>query len=644
MNIKTKLSSLMYPPIALALLAACSSNDVLENNNETTTQGQTLTINATTGIDANTSRTIFTDGTTKVEANWSDKDNVVIVNGTSGNVAGPATFTVAPQTDAHYATLTGSVSSITAGDVVSGYIINDYIKADNLSNSNQLVSVDYSKQKGTFKDAMAHCLQFGTAKYTEGDNIPNMSFDYKTTFFELTLTFPENLSSTVQLSMSGNGLVGKSYVNTIENAGTFNTAANLAGNINISDVKVTDSKAKVWVAMQPATLSNVVITAVDANDQYYKFDVSGKNSATLVAGKVYAFGITGTASTIEESLIGNGKNEANAYQISTLKQLEYVRNQINNANTAFTGKYYKLMSDIEINGEWTPIGINIDKGTKLFKGIFDGGNHSITGSYTVTNNANNEGAGLFGTISNATIKNLNNKANITVTSTLTSGTLGIGAIVGRALYGSTIENCSNTGTITTNYGLIGGVVGQVYVNTVSGTAKEAKVEACWNAGIVNNEWNADATKSAGGVIGYIQISAVNVIDKVIIRGCYSKANANITQYTQTKSFAGGIVGNTNSTTENVIEIYACWSAASLKGNYMASIIASYSKNKYSVSNIWFKTVKGVNACSVAANLKEPYSNSNTDTPSADAITYMNNALSSTESAYQFDADGNITKK
>lgn len=58
--------------------------------------------------------------------------------------------------------------------------------------------------------------------------------------------------------------------------------------------------------MQPATLSNVVITAVDANNSYYKFDVSGKNSATLVAGKVYAFGVDATASTIEESLIGNG--------------------------------------------------------------------------------------------------------------------------------------------------------------------------------------------------------------------------------------------------------------------------------------------------------------------------------------------------
>lgn len=429
MNIKNKLSSLMYAPLALALLAACSSDeDFSEKTPEV--KGQTLIINATNGIEANSSRTIFTDEETKVKAVWGSTDNVVVVNGTSGNVSAPANFTVTPKEDAHYATLTGTVTGLTAGNVVSGYIVSDYVKAENLSNSNQLVSVDYSKQKGTFEDAMAHCLQFGTATYTEGENISNMSFDYKTTFFELTLTFPEKLSSTVQLSMSGNGLVGKSYVNTVDKAGEYNTVANIDGNINISDVNVEAGTAKVWVAMQPTTLSNVVITAVDANDKYYKFDVSGKNSANLVAGKVYAFGVDGTACTIEESLIGNGKNEANAYQISTLKQLEFVRDQVNNG--FYSGKYYKLMSDIEINGEWKPIGTN----TKQFKGgSFDGANHTITGSYNV-NIAANEGAGLFGTVSNATIKNINNMANVTVTASAL--TCGIGGVVGRLLYGSTL--------------------------------------------------------------------------------------------------------------------------------------------------------------------------------------------------------------
>ena len=638
MNIKNKLSSLMYAPLALVLLAACSSD---QDFNEKTPEvkGQTLTINATNGIEANSSRTIFTDEAAKVKAVWGNTDNVVVVNGTSDNVSVPTNFTVTPKEDAHYATLTGNVTGLAAGNVVSGYIVSDYIKAENLSNSNQLVSIDYSKQNGTFEDAMAHCLQFGTAKYTGGDNIPNMSFDYKTTFFELTLTFPDNLSSTVQLSMSGKGLVGKSYVNTVNNAGEFNTAANIEGNINISDVNVAAGKAKVWVAMQPATLSNVVITAVDTNDKYYKFDVSGTKSATLVAGKVYAFGVTGNASTIEESLIGNGKNEANAYQISTLKQLEFVRDKVNAG--FYTGKYYKLMSDIEINGEWKPIGTN----SKQFKGgLFDGANHTVSGSYTVTNLAGNEGAGLFGVASSTTIKNLHNAANITVTAS--DLTCGIGGVVGRLLYGSTLENCSNIGTITASDGHVGGVVGCVIVSNKDESKKiTSLVEACWNDGHIKSNSTQKGSKGAGGVIGTLQTGA-DVVDNIIVRGCYSKANADISITTKTTSYGGGVVGFTSNAIVDLVKVYACWSAASFGGNTntRSAIISSNSNAKFSVYDTWYNnSVSGIKVSNVANNITGNNTADKTDIPSAEAITYMNAALSTVGSAYQFDSNGNITK-
>lgn len=636
MNIKNKLSSLMYAPLALALLAACSSDeDFSEKTPEV--KGQTLIINATNGIEANSSRTIFTDEETKVKAVWGGTDNVVVVNGTSGNVSAPANFTVTPKEDAHYATLTGTVTGLTAGNVVSGYIVSDYIKAENLSNSNQLVSVDYSKQKGTFADAMAHCLQFGTATYTDGENISNMSFDYKTTFFELTLTFPEKLSSTVQLSMSGNGLVGKSYVNTVDKAGEYNIDANIDGNINISDVNVAAGTAKVWVAMQPATLSNVVITAVDANNNYYKFDVSGKNSATLVAGKVYAFGVTGTASTIEESLIGKG-TATSPYQISTLKQLEFVRDQVN-AGT-YTGKSYKLTSDIEINGEWKPIGTN----TKQFKGgSFDGANHTITGSYNV-NIAANEGAGLFGTVSNATIKNINNMANVTVTASAL--TCGIGGVVGRLLYGSTLENCSNIGTITASDGHVGGIVGSVIVSGKNASKiNTALVEACWNDGHITSNSIRTNSKGAGGVIGILQ-TGTGVVDNIIVRGCYSKTNAEISITTKSASYGGGVVGFIGNTIDDLIKVYACWSAASFAGNTntKSAIISAGSNAKFSVYDTWRKDyASSIKVSNVAGNITGNNNADKTDTPSAEAITYMNNALSTAGSAYKFDINGNITK-
>ena len=78
MNIKTKLSSLMYAPLALTLLAACSSDDVLENNNEPTTQGQTLTIRATTGGEDGT-RVSFDKSTYATK--WEESDMLYIYAG-----------------------------------------------------------------------------------------------------------------------------------------------------------------------------------------------------------------------------------------------------------------------------------------------------------------------------------------------------------------------------------------------------------------------------------------------------------------------------------------------------------------------------------------------------------------------------------
>ena len=348
--------------------------------------------------------------------------------------------------------------------------------------------------------------------------------------------------------------------------------------------------------------------------------------------------MNGTASTIEESLIGNGKNEANAYQISTLKQLEFVRDQVNNG--FYSGKYYKLMSDIEINGEWKPIGTNSNQ----FKGHFDGANHTVSGSYTVTNLAGNEGAGLFGVASSTTIKNLHNAANITVTASAL--TCGIGSVVGRLLYGSTLEHCSNTGTITASDGHVGGIVGSVIVSGKNASKiSTALVEACWNDGHITSNSIRTNSKGAGGVIGILQ-TGTGVVDNIIVRGCYSKTNAEISITTKSASYGGGVVGFTGNTIDDLIKVYACWSAASFAGNTntKSAIISAGSNAKFSVYDTWRKDyASSIKVSNVAGNITGNNNADKTDTPSAEAITYMNNALSTAGSAYKFDANGNITK-
>ena len=602
--------------------------------------GQALTINATNGDDG--SRTIFTETSDKVTAVWSTEDKVVVITGdNTNNVTNVATFSVAPQAgNAHYATLSGSLEKeIAANDAVSGFIATKYITSDGLSNSNKQISVDYSEQKGTFEDAMSHCLQFGAARYSGENVIPEMNFAYKTSFFKLALDFNEpELSGTAQLTLSADNLVCKSFVNTVYNGGGgFNTNNDVNGDINISDVVVAGGKATVWMALKPAEMKNVVLTAV-VNDDVYKFAVSGDKTATIAAGKVYDFSRTGEKGTVADLLDGDGST-GNPYQICSLTQLALVRNQINSGASAFNSKNYVLKSDIEINGEWTPIGSS----SNPFRGTFDGENHSVSGNYSVSGVEQNNGAGLFGVISNATVKNISNKANVTATIG-SSATNGTGGVVGRALYGSTIENCSNSGAITSNSLHVGGVVGLMYVNgTDASSRKTAKVEACWNSGTVYNNSLSTNAHDAGGVVGYLQTASGDVADQIIVRGCYSTVSASVKLDSENAAFAGGVVGFTNNTAENAIDIYACWNAATLTGKTKAAIVTGYSSSLFSVHDTWRKTMSGINASNVTKHLSGKNNNAGTDAPGSQAITYMNTALSAASSDYKYDNKGNITK-
>ena len=106
-----------------------------------------------------------------------------------------------------------------------------------------------------------------------------------------------------------------------------------------------------------------------------------------------------------------------SYTITTPEQLAGLAQLVNGDNT-FEGKTITLANDIvlnegvlnekgELNGDgsdlntWTPIG----GGTyaKLFKGSFDGQNHTVSGIY-ISNESNNQG--LFGYVDGGKIQNL----------------------------------------------------------------------------------------------------------------------------------------------------------------------------------------------------------------------------------------------
>lgn len=658
MNIKNKLSSLMYAPLALALLAACSSDDVVENN-QPTTQGQTLTINATTGGEDGT-RTIYgleTGGEFEVITSKWDKNDKVIVFGNS-NAANNAPFTVsALSSNELSATLTGTLpTKLEHGKMVNAYIANGDVITVN--NDNQ-IEVDYSDQDGTCQGAVKKSVLYGSATYNaaDGDNIPNLEFAYKTAFFKLTLTFPEvTTNTTASLCITGEKLASKSRINTVYKDGGGTNKVVDAGSINIKSVDIQNGKAVVYFALFPQKIKNTQITAELPDGTIYTFQVIPADKEVQINnGFFYQFGREGTKignkNDLPTKFIGSGSEES-PYKIGTIFDLMKLQKDVAGGNN-YNGKHFQMTSDITINGEWTPIGDN----GKMFRGIFDGARHSILGTMKFSSVASNGMAGLFGCVgSKGIIKNLTNKANVLVENSADLNSF-VGGIVGRIRKDVTISNCANIGNITANAGVVGGIVGEAYVD-LADAALESRVEACYNTGDITNTQEAPlvdgkkkGTVFAGGVIGHPAVK--NATSKFVIIGCYNKNNTISTPNEKVNSCGGGIAGSTNGsqTATDQVLIKACWDSSLSIDTKAAGLIASSSSiSLFEMNNCWVNSItkaitnggnKKPEGSTIKALLTDCYNGSGVKVKVElkNCIDAMNTAWGST--VYKFDTNGNI---
>lgn len=206
-----------------------------------------------------------------------------------------------------------------------------------------------------------------------------------------------------------------------------------------------------------------------------------------------------------------------AYTIKTPAELNGLALLVNGKvgkNETFEGWTLTLGNDISLKGyDWTPIGDYYS-----FKGVFDGGGHSITDlQIDVTLNSGDNGAwGLFGKLGdNAKIENLTVDGSVTV----------IGKQIG----------CN-----------VGGIVGYIY--------KGATVEHCRNLANVTAEANSSTVPQAGGIAGYNEGGT--------IKNCLNEGKVTIkgTDLSR-KMYAGGVVGNAvNGSVEY------CWNYGTVDAN------------------------------------------------------------------------------
>ena len=222
-------------------------------------------------------------------------------------------------------------------------------------------------------------------------------------------------------------------------------------------------------------------------------------------------------------------------------------------NKDYTAAHYVLSGNIDMSGtSFTPIA--------EFKGSFDGKNYTISG-LTVTPKETDP-TGLFGEITNATVKNLNLTNLIILVSD--DNQLYTGGIAGKAVE-STIENCSVAGTVSSAAtashtgisesrnvsSVVGGLVGFAHNTnfsnvTYSGSLTATKGQYCGglvavleggsvaNGHLAKGSLIYNAMNHTGGIVGYMGLDAT-------ISNCTVEAPV-----TSKYAYLGGIAGRMHS--------------------------------------------------------------------------------------------------
>ncbi len=271
----------------------------------------------------------------------------------------------------------------------------------------------------------------------------------------------------------------------------------------------------------------------------------GSSATILVGGTVNLYAVWAKQASADEwdgsiatGFGGGSGSEADPYLIYTAEELAYLAQSVN-AGTTYSGKYFKLMNDIDLKGlEWTPIGkstLNNQSSPNplyfsyTFRGNFAGSGHKIFNMAILHNNTSFTGlfgtvvdgsvshlgienatikavvgsgyrskvGALAGTICNATISNCY-VINADISNDAISKPSSTAALIGLASYGkgSSISNCYVTGSVQGD-GHVSMILGGIYSTAVY-------IENCYATGTatISGE-NSNTAISIGSIVGYI---------------------------------------------------------------------------------------------------------------------------------------------
>lgn len=271
-------------------------------------------------------------------------------------------------------------------------------------------------------------------------------------------------------------------------------------------------------------------------------------------GEVYCVEwFTGAIDNYEASLIDTWDGTADTswyndtdteFVITTAEQLAGLADLVDAGNT-FEGKTIKLGNAIDLyledeNGElvsFDPIGYGYDI---VFKGTFDGQGHTIKNLYqngwSLGLSYGTQGGGLFASVVDATIKNINiDNAEVVMEC------VDMGVLVGYSYGNCTYENITVSNSLIANYQrYTGGVVGEV-----NGTQTFKNVDV--KDTVISSLWG-DFDCSLGGIIGGKWGDAVVTMENCNV-ACELNAYNDVTSSYQWYAYrrAGMLIGNSEET-------------------------------------------------------------------------------------------------
>lgn len=250
---------------------------------------------------------------------------------------------------------------------------------------------------------------------------------------------------------------------------------------------------------------------------------------------------------------GDGTS-ANPYVIETAAQLAFLASEVNR-NVNYNGQYFVLANDIILNditnykswskanapaNKWTPIG---NYGGCAFMGNFNGCGYSVRGLYNYQkkgSSGTNIYAGLFGQVTNGSVKNLNVTEAYVYSEHGAAG--GIVGYVDASDSTIVIDNCTFDGTVI-GVSHAGGIVGWARVGWYGFQSASNRVDhdgtlkityCTVNGKISSSVMSVPSNESyVGGIAGYCFYNC----GQLTVEGCKNSAEI------ISRDMAGGILGS-----------------------------------------------------------------------------------------------------